>query len=461
MKARGILVILVVVALLSLTLGALPGWAQERGETGRKAPAVLAILGGLSTEDLTGDQTPEDLVNYLVGEGITVSNVTFSGAPVAAGTFTGDPAILGFGAGIVLSTGDIANIVGPNTADDTGVDNGLPGDPDLDALAGFPTYDAVVLEFDFVPDGDRVAFRYVFASEEYNEYVNSRYNDVFAFYINGVLCSTINGDPVSVNTINNGYPYDTDPRSHPEAYINNDLNDGGGDINTEMDGLTFVLECSAAVESGAVNHIKLAIADASDSVLDSNVFLEKQSFVPVTECCAGVHCPDDPVLSKECDPDSPPFYVVINRTFEDLSRPGSGCQPIILRNPRCVDCCNPDDKFCGAAQDEVESRVCPLLAAQVDWAESAGTEVVYEMCCGFSPTCEGKWYYRVRLLQEDGTCPIAPDSGCFECLPPGTGIKLPAPLLVGGLAGLGGLMLLVGAALRVRYNVRRRSNSAA
>ena len=240
---------------------------------------------GLVTEDLTGPLTPEDLANDLVGGGLTISNLTFSGADVAAGRFSGGTGIIGFESGIILSSGDIANVVGPNVEDGITGDNGLPGDADLDGLIpGFQTFDATVLEFDFIPDDDMVSFRYVFASEEYNEYVNTEYNDVFAFIVNGVNCATVSGDPVSVNTINNGNPLPgEDPTPHhPELYINNDLDDGGGSIDTEMDGLTTLLACQASVNPGVPNHIKLAIADSGDHILDANVLLEAGSFVPGT-----------------------------------------------------------------------------------------------------------------------------------------------------------------------------------
>jgi len=69
-------------------------------------------------------------------------------------------------------------VVGPNTKDNIGVDNKAAGDTQLDGLAGYPTHDAAVLEFDFVANTDKIQFRYVFASDEYNEYVGSNFNDV-------------------------------------------------------------------------------------------------------------------------------------------------------------------------------------------------------------------------------------------------------------------------------------------
>ena len=201
------------------------------------------------------------------------------------------------------------------------------------------------------------------------------------------------------------------------------------------------------------NHIKLAIADASDHVYDANVFLQQGSFE--LDCCSGKDCPDDPELSKTCFADTPPFYVVVKRTFEDLGRQGSGCQPIILKHPDCTDCCNDQDPDCNDAALDLETRVCPLLASRVDWSQSTGSELVYEMCCADDDNCEGdKWTYHQRLLYPDGTCPRDPPE-CFDCLPLGTGIDLPAPLVVGGLA-LAGLGLIAAGMV-----VRRRTPNAA
>ena len=234
---------------------------------------------GLATADLNSGLTPSNIANELVGGGVTISNVVYSGNNVAVGKFSGGTGIIGFEEGIILSSGDIANVVGPNSYDGTTNDNGMPGDADLGALIpGYTTYDAAVLEFDFVPDSNVVTFEYVFGSEEYNEFVDSSYNDVFGFFINGVNCALIPGTStaVSINNVNGGNPYGTNP-TNPAYYRNNDLDDGGGSINTELDGLTVVLTVTAIVNAGKTNHLKLAIADAGDYVLDSDVFIKAKS----------------------------------------------------------------------------------------------------------------------------------------------------------------------------------------
>jgi hypothetical protein len=266
----GAMVVLVMLLAANLAYAGRIGDNKEPG-----GPTALVV------QDLTGVLTPNDLANALAGEGVTVSNVTYVGADVAAGGFSGGTGIIGFEEGMILGSGSVVDVVGPNTSDGVTTNNGTAGDADLDALSGFVTEDAAVLEFDFVPSAGQIFFRFVFASDEYNEYVNTQYNDVFAFFINGTNCATVDGEPISINTINNGNPYNTDPRSNPDLYRNNDLDDGGGAIDTEMDGLTVVLTCGAVVNAGVTNHMKLAIADASDSSLDSNVFIEAGSLTTI------------------------------------------------------------------------------------------------------------------------------------------------------------------------------------
>jgi hypothetical protein len=236
--------------------------------------------GQLTTTDLN-TQTSEDLVNKLLGSGITTSNISYTGATHSAGTFSGGTGIIGFEEGIILSSGNISNVIGPNTSDAITANNGLPGDADLGTLIpGYTTYDATILEFDFIPYSDVISFQYVFTSDEYNEYTNTAFNDVFGFFLNGVNVALLPGTSiaVSINNVNGGNPLGT-AASNPQYYINNDLSDGGGSVDTEMDGLTVVFSVDAQVNPEETNHIKLAIADAGDRILDSNVFLKAESFV--------------------------------------------------------------------------------------------------------------------------------------------------------------------------------------
>lgn len=234
----------------------------------------------ITVQSLDDGLTAHDLVQQLLGEDIPIENIVYTGAARAAGILYGGSTVIGFDSGILLSSGRAANIIGPNTVDNQGQQNNLGGDPDLDTLIpGYQTRDACVLEFDFYPATDNITFQYIFGSEEYNEYTNSDFNDVFGFFLNGQNIALIPGTniPVSINSINGGKPYGENA-SHPELFINNDLQDGGGDYDTQMDGFTQVLTVSAAVTPNQKNHIKLAIADAGDFAFDSFVVIRSGSF---------------------------------------------------------------------------------------------------------------------------------------------------------------------------------------
>jgi hypothetical protein len=99
--------------------------------------------------------------------------------------------------------------------------------------------------------------------------------------VNGVNCATVPDGlagtlPVAVNTINNGNPGGDLTATNPALYRDNTATPNP--YPTELDGLTVPLTCMAAVNPApAINTMKLAIADASDSILDSAVFIEAGS----------------------------------------------------------------------------------------------------------------------------------------------------------------------------------------
>ena len=157
----------------------------------RKALIILLVSIGMinvSNAQLVVNHayTPAQLVQQiLLGNGVTVSNITYTGDTGAIGYFDGTASNLGLPAGIIMCTGDIYNAVGPVGTQLGGTCWSLPGDADLTTLCGCgSTNDAAVLEFDFVPTNDTVKFNYVFGSEEYPEFVFS-FNDLFAFFISG------------------------------------------------------------------------------------------------------------------------------------------------------------------------------------------------------------------------------------------------------------------------------------
>lgn len=260
----------------------------------------LLVLGVLiystSKAQLTvqNTQTPAQLVqNVLVGGGVQIFNIQFNGQPgniitPQAGTFNGVNSNIGINNGILLTTGDITVAPGPNNSGSSTTTTNPPSgsDPDLNTISGNITYDKAVLEFDFIPIGDTVKFKYVFGSEEYPEFVNSGFNDAFGFFLSGpgingpytnnaINIALIPGTttPVTINNVNNGTT-NTGPCMNCAYYVNNV---GGNTV--QYDGFTTVLVAIAApLICGDTFHIKMAVADVGDASWDSGVFLEAGSF---------------------------------------------------------------------------------------------------------------------------------------------------------------------------------------
>lgn len=266
--------------------------------------ATTTVGDGLTTTDLGAvGMSPGTLASALVGPGVTVSNVTYSGASAQAGLIhLVDPAVVSFNDGIILSSGNIADVVGPNKSDGITGDMAGPADADLTALIANTqtvnpmTYDAASLEFDFVPSSSEVYFTYTFASDEYLEWVNL-FNDVFAFYVNGQNCATVpNGDPVSIDTINS--------EVNPGLFRDNSYSSPPANpINIESDGLSVEMVCAAPVVAGQANHMKLAIADTSDQILDSVVMIKAHSLSTTKpeSCNDGVDNDDDALVDGDDD----------------------------------------------------------------------------------------------------------------------------------------------------------------
>lgn len=264
----------------------------------------------LSTLDLSQGVTPANLVANFIDtstSNITYSNIKYTGVNSATGLFAGGIADgLGIEKGIILSTGRISNAIGPNKCYKTTTVHKQEGDANLDALGSF-TRDAAVLEFDFVPEGDLLEFNYVFASEEYVEWVGSKFNDVFGFFLDGENIALIPNTttPVAINSIHstpwgyeanpelfrdNNYPFPWDI----DAYNTKPCQPGTStSFRTEFDGFTTVLRVSATVTPNQIHHLKLVIADRGDYSLDSAVFLQGKSSTSLTPTCKFYAVNDD------------------------------------------------------------------------------------------------------------------------------------------------------------------------
>lgn len=271
---------------LLLVLLSSVAFAQNQQRVGSQPNNHLFRTGGLQVFEAPDSAYIYHLIqNELLGGCVAISNMHFTGLPHAYGLMIDSSNSIGLTKGVVLTSGMANLLVGPNNAWDAGSDNYTLGDPDLDLLATEQTYDAAVIEFDFVPFGDTIYIAdFVFGSEEYPEWVNSMFNDVFAFYISG---PSTNGPintalipntniPVAINNLNNGYVQNgptTGPCLHCQYYVDNDSG-----LVLQYDGYTTPLHLQHPVVAGETYHFKVAIADAGDGIYDSGVIIESQSF---------------------------------------------------------------------------------------------------------------------------------------------------------------------------------------
>ena len=257
------------------------------------AIVILVISGKISAQNIVVDDTytAQQLVEDVLINGpcASVSNFassgdTFSGES-SLGYFTNTSPLFPFADGIVMSTARAKRSEGPN---DNLIDEGSTswvGDQDLEgALQIDRTFNATVLEFDFIPLTNQISFDYIFASEEYQGTAPCRYSDGFAFLLKpanstepyrnlAVLPNT--NTSVLVTTVHPFIDGNRGCEAQNEQYFGG-YNDS--QYPTNFNGQTVVLTAKATVIPGTVYHIKLVIADEQNIRYDSAIFLKGSSF---------------------------------------------------------------------------------------------------------------------------------------------------------------------------------------
>jgi hypothetical protein len=246
------------------------------------------------------EKTPREIVSGLVAQDIEVdSSIAVSpGFDRCASYFydghllgelnTDPPADIVPKQGIILSTGSPQSF---NIQDSDRTDSWTCSsctDSDLQKITKGQLYDVCWIQFKFRciwgAYEPLVRFNYVFGSDEYLEFVDNEWNDVFGLFLNGQNIAKLpNNDILSINTVNY--------KTNSEFFHGNDpgkdlTGDGKGKdpdgIETkvwyprvEADGFTSLLEASGTPNTrGEWNTIKLVIADVEDQGKDSWVLLE-------------------------------------------------------------------------------------------------------------------------------------------------------------------------------------------
>ncbi len=266
--------------------------------------------------------TVEELVTEILinNECADVSNITYSTGTNfddenGIGYFSEISDTFEFSQGIILSSGDASLGTGPNPGigNESSGDFGWPGDLDLTTLleqtdsANDNTNNASVIEFDFVPISNNISFRFIMASEEYDQGTfECNFSDIFGFFLTSEDGVTTNlavlpdsDTPILVTNIHpdNGVCGAANPE-----YFGGYVTEGESPI--AYDGYTRAFTAQSEVIPGQTYHIKLAVADAGDSALDTAVFLEGGSFD------LGIDLGDDILIENGLAPCPDDTYII-------------------------------------------------------------------------------------------------------------------------------------------------------
>ena len=257
-------------------------------EMGRADTVGLNLGGFLQTQEFEWPpDTPTSITNpwavfyadistaaqSIISDDVALVSATYTGHKNSLGTFTsGAGAGLGetMGNGLILSSGNVVDADSPpkgiessamKTAGDSYLETGIGGD----------TYDAASLDITFTAQTNMIYFNFVFATEEYPQYLNSAFNDLCGIFLdhpknNYTLLDnivSIDGKPVppgltgdmSLNNIFN----------NPDLFVDNQ----DGSNSFAANGFSHTFHVGIPVTPGQMHTLHISVADRSDRILDS------------------------------------------------------------------------------------------------------------------------------------------------------------------------------------------------
>jgi GEVED domain len=243
------------------------------------ASANIVIVTGTGTilSALTGNNVT--LSNLVTSQGIANNSIaTFTGG------LTGGTPNIGIDNGIALVSGNAATAIGPNNSSGfTSGANTVRSDAQIATLTTTNAYDTTSITFNVIPSGNFLSVRFVFASEEYNEYVCSSFNDAMGIFVKTgagayqniakVGSSNLTINQVNIGTAGTNGNIGGCNLSNAAFFTNNLPNSP----NLQYDGFTVPIESQIAVIPNTTYTIKIVVADIGDFRLDSAVFVDQIS----------------------------------------------------------------------------------------------------------------------------------------------------------------------------------------
>lgn len=255
--------------------------------------------------------------NTLIGNGVFIKSLTVNGTENSISYFDANNTNLGINKGILISTGDVYNAIGPNNLANAGNSNNLGNSSFLLSLATDSMYDASTISIRFIPSADTTTFNFVFASEEYPEFVGSKFNDVFGFFVNGIGYNNYQNvaflpgttTPISINTVNSS----TNAAYYRDNSLSNDI---------QYDGFTVPIKIKIKTVPCTPYTLIIVISDVKDFLYDSGIFLEEGSLQSALDAGAYLNLEnfkkDKKSLIEGCDS----AIMTLNR-YGDLTSPAS------------------------------------------------------------------------------------------------------------------------------------------
>jgi len=216
------------------------------------------------------------IMDFFNNDSVTVSNISFQGGDVSLAYFEGANTDLGIPAGIMITSGNAYDAIGPNDSTSQSTNLDLPGSDVIDHFASLgASRDATVISMNLVSQVPELRFEYVFGSEEYEEFVGTQFNDLFVFtvndfynffpYNNVAMIPGLN-TPVAINTVN---------QMTNTQFYRPSIDSLA--VDYQYDGFTTVLPASFSVTPGELYIVNIGVADLSDHIFDSGVFISVES----------------------------------------------------------------------------------------------------------------------------------------------------------------------------------------
>lgn len=249
-----------------------------------------------AAQNLVGANGDIEIINAVYFGG-----TEWNGTPFNLGLFSNGQNFIGFNEGVILSTGSVKVAECLNQAGqpapcgpqfwrtEIATGSGL-FDSDLFLASPGTQFDPAIFEITFKALTEKITFEFIFASEEYNEFVNTGYNDAFGFFLSGpglmgsfsnnginlAIVPNTGGSPININNIN--------LNNNSQYYINNNCYALANDplaCNFPLfsyDGFTTILKAETrGLICGEIYKLKLVISNIQDNQVGSAVFLKNGS----------------------------------------------------------------------------------------------------------------------------------------------------------------------------------------